>query len=112
MGRRHPTYCAHLQADTPIQVDQPHFQAGAIIIPPVRPGWRRADITQIEAWLREHDTEAEALHAGLHAEAPHLDEPTLTDLMVQMVGLRDEVTSLRSLVGPMALERLAAKVHA
>lgn len=110
MGRRHPSYCEHLNDNTPIRVDNPHFQAGAIIIPPVRPGWRRADITQIEAWLREHDAEAEALYAGLHAESPDLPDVTLEALMAELVGLRDEVGGLRSIVGPMALERLAAKV--
>jgi hypothetical protein len=111
-GRRHPSYCAHLQADTPIQVDQPHFQAGALILPPVRPGWRRADITQLEAWMREHDEVAEALYAGLKAESPEAPEASLEGLMAEIIGLRDEVTGLRSIVGPMALERLAAKVGA
>lgn len=95
-GRRSPTYCAHINGATPICVDNPHFQAGALILPPVKPGWKRADITQIEAWLREHDQEAEALYAGLKAETPQLSDATLESLMAAVVGLGTSVEAMHA----------------
>lgn len=120
-GRYSDSYCEHLQQPkfstakgprVPIQVDQPHFQAGAIILPPVKPGWNRANITEFAAWQEEHVDDAEHLYNGLKVETG-LPDVTLETLMAEIVGLRAEVTGYRAVVdavAPMAMERLVSNV--
>ncbi len=58
-GRQHESYCDHLRASpiAPKVLNQPHFSAGAIIIPPVRPGWSGADVTEMAELVLEQEKE-------------------------------------------------------
>jgi hypothetical protein len=70
-GRHSPTYCAHLnEAGAKRRLNNPNFTGGALIVPPVRPGWNRADITQLSALMAEHAGEAERIYEEVKTEMP------------------------------------------
>lgn len=83
VGRASDTYCDHLSGGRGMKkLIKPHFNAGAIIIPPVRPGWRRADINQ----LSQMDEQLmESVYAQLEQEMPHLDSKAWEWTMSQVV---------------------------
>lgn len=100
------TYCTHMQGATgPKRLHGSVFGGGAIIIPPVQPGWKRADVKTISKLIRESADEAEAVYAQVAEQTPHLSprqwEETMAALMVQA---RQFSTSER--------ERLAKKKQA
>lgn len=72
-GRQDESYCAHLQeVCAPRRLVKPHFTGGALIIPPVNPGWKQADIKEL-SWLIERDIEqAESVYEEVKAATPHL----------------------------------------
>lgn len=72
-GSDSDTYCAEMRGPVgPKILYGSNFCGGAVIIPPVKPGWSRADITTISKLVRERPDEAEAIQAGFAAQAPHL----------------------------------------
>lgn len=56
-GPASDTYCEHMAtAGGPKILDDPLFVGGAIVVPPARPGWRHADITEL-AWATEEQVD-------------------------------------------------------
>lgn len=52
-GTDSDTYCGHLQRRSAARIlDNPVFTASALLLPPVRPGWRFADVHQLVAELQ------------------------------------------------------------
>lgn len=87
-GRNSPTYCAHLndpQSGVWKDLVQPRFTAGALIVPPVQPGWARADIKQISQIVKDHADKAEALYSGLQEDAPEADSKVWEEVMAQIM---------------------------
>jgi hypothetical protein len=81
-------YCDHMQGPTgPKRLHRPVFAGGAIIIPPVRPGWDRADIRTIA----EAHERAEEVHAAVSGEVPDLEPGQWEWLMAEIVGRLDHV---------------------
>lgn len=69
------TYCEHLQVrGAPRRLDLPLFSAGALVIPPARPAWKGAQVTELTAATRdamrqaEKDGVAEALYEQIKTE--------------------------------------------
>lgn len=87
-GPRSETYCACLN-DGPgfKQMDKPHFLAGALIIPPAKPGWIGAGIKELSALVNEHQREAELAYDGFKEASPHLKEIELESLTHQVLAL-------------------------
>jgi hypothetical protein len=84
LGRQSDTYCEHLQGETPPrQLKQPHFLGGALIIPPVRPGWKKADIKELSKLMEE----AETTYEQVAAAAPHLEPKQWESLMLAIVDM-------------------------
>lgn len=82
-GRVSPTYCEHLNhAASDKFLIEPHFTAGAILVPPVMPGWSHADIHSLVAQQMEA---AERVYQGLSEELPHLHESQWEGLMHQLL---------------------------
>jgi hypothetical protein len=76
-------YCDHMQGATgPKILHKPIFSGGAIILPPVRPGWNRADIRTI---AQAHDR-AEEVYAAMADEAPELAPQEWEWLMAEVVA--------------------------
>lgn len=86
-GRQHATYCDHLndpKSGVLKDMVNPHFTAGALIIPPVRPGWARADIKQISELIKDHAEGAERLYAQVEAEFPE-SEPEMWEAVMASI---------------------------
>lgn len=82
-GRQHESYCAHLQEPIAArQLKQPHFTGGALIIPPVRPGWKSADIHELSRVFEE----AETTYNQVVAAAPHLDPRNWELIMLTLIS--------------------------
>lgn len=84
-GFESASYCEHMQGPTgPKRLHNPVFAGGAIIIPPLRPGWNRADIKSIAQMLHQQD---EDLVAAVAAELPGLQPAQWEWLMAQILDL-------------------------
>lgn len=84
-GSDSETYCAHMRGPIgPKILHNPVFAGGAIIIPPARPGWSRADVKDITASLDKYN-QAPALFSQFATDAPHLDQSTIEQLMAQVM---------------------------
>lgn len=84
-----PTYCQHMQDDlrSPKKLNDPRFIGGAVIIPPLKPGWRQADLAEVAAneLVRRHGEQAEAIYAHMASESGHLDDDVLEQMMVELL---------------------------
>lgn len=81
-GPQSKSYCEHLneRSSDKLLVD-PHFVGGALIVPPAKPGWSYANITDVAA------EDQERLHKQISAEFDHLDSTEWETLMHQIVSL-------------------------
>ncbi len=80
-------YCDDMQGPTgPKVLHRPVFAGGAIIIPPVRPGWDRADVRTI---AQSHQPPIEELYAAMAAELPDLEPRQWEWLMAQVQSLAE-----------------------
>jgi hypothetical protein len=87
-GFESESYCDHMQGATgPKRLHEPCFAGGAVIIPPIRPGWDHADIRTIA-----HAYEgSEDLTMAIANEMPELGVDQWEWLMAQVVGLANPV---------------------
>lgn len=73
-GRQSSTYCAHLNETCSRKVlHKPQYTAGALIIPPVRPGWKEASVKEVSAFVEARAEEADALYKEVALEVPQGD---------------------------------------
>lgn len=73
-GPMSASYCSHITSRTAVrQLNAPHFTGGALIMPPVQPGWSNADVHSIVAGL------ADAADKRLLVEAAATDRQQLRD---------------------------------
>ena len=85
-GPRHTSYCPHLNEYSSIkQLNKPHFLAGALIIPPVLPGWKNAKVKELAELVKEQAAEAEAAYEGIASEFSHLDPKEWETLMLMVL---------------------------
>lgn len=84
-------YCSHMNgANGPKRLHNPTFNGGAIIIPPVKPGWQRADVKEISKLM---DPTAESVYAQAAAEAPHLDAQHWEAMMAQLLKAANQAST-------------------
>jgi hypothetical protein len=71
-GRQSDTYCEHLNetASDKLLID-PVFTAGAVLLPPVKPGWKHADIHSIVSSYS--DEELDAMYRDVASTHPEWD---------------------------------------
>lgn len=82
-GRQSDDYCEHLNASSSDKyLINPHFTAGALIVPPVRPGWSHADVQQL---VSAHSELAEQIYMGVSADMGHLAVPEWEHIMAQLL---------------------------
>lgn len=87
-GRNSDSYCAELNMPRARRVLNKHrFTAGGLIVPPVLPGWKNADITQLAEYMAEQDAAAGELRTQLEQALPHLDAETWDYLMTAAMNL-------------------------
>ena len=85
VGRQSDTYCDHLnESSSDKLLVNPHFTAGAILIPPVNPGWSHADIHTLVAG---HQQMAQNIFDDVKEELPHLSPDEWESLMGELLAL-------------------------
>lgn len=85
-GRQHDTYCDHLNKPLAMKVlNKPHFTAGALIVPPARPGWKSADITQLSELISANFDLAESAYTQAAEIAPHLSTDQWDSMMFDLM---------------------------
>jgi hypothetical protein len=96
-GVRSDTYCAHINSGASVTaLNKPHFLGGALIIPPVRPGWQGANVDDLlAAGLTDHkelvSCHAQGIYESLQQELPHLDAAQWEYMMAAILsGPSDE----------------------
>lgn len=91
VGLESETYCEHMNGKIlPKILNQPVFCGGAIIIPPVRPGWNRADVKTISALVRANQGRAEAAYEAAKTLAPHLSASSWEAVMGELLMVEAE----------------------
>lgn len=90
-GRAHDSYCAHLKEPVAARrLNRPHFKGGALIIPPVLPGWKGADIKEITALIERDAEDAETLYEAFKQQGPHLESSQWEAAMVAVLRMIEE----------------------
>ncbi len=86
-GLQSDTYCAHLnRPGSPKQLNKPHFVGGAIVIPPARPGWSRADVKELASFIESRTEEADGLIDAFKSIAPHLEPKNWEGMMTSVMA--------------------------
>jgi hypothetical protein len=81
------TYCAHLQKPrSKKMLHKPRFTGGALIVPPVRPGWVNADVKEISRVLDRDTDESDRLCKEMAAESPGVDYKIVEEMVYQMLA--------------------------
>lgn len=85
-GPHSDTYCQHLNDVSSIRLlNNPHFLAGALVVPPTRPGWKGAEITDLSTMTEQNNEVAHKLYQQLKAENPQLSSMEWETLMMQLM---------------------------
>lgn len=90
-GLESETYCDHMQGATgPKVLHQPIFCGGAIVIPPAKPGWQRADMKTIARYMADpnFEAQAESVYAQLAQDLPHLGVSEWESMMAEIMMAR------------------------
>lgn len=88
MGAKSETYCEHLNHNISIkEIDKPHFLGGALIVPPERPGWAKADVRELSSLIKAHQDEAEKVYNSVRDEFQDLDEAQWEATMLSIMKL-------------------------
>lgn len=68
------------------QLDNPHFLGGALIIPPVKPGWTNAEIKDISKYVSEHQEMSEMVYNGVKEQANHLSPVQIEAITLELIA--------------------------
>lgn len=80
MGPFHDSYCAGINGRTTAkQFNNPHFLAGALLLPPDKPGWSNADVKELASL--SSDEEKDRLISDLNDTFTDMDAADLEKLM-------------------------------
>lgn len=81
-GPTSKTYCDHLQNRRAKKtLHKPHFLAGALIIPPVKPGWDHAHIKEISQAYEADTDYAHSLYQEIAQQSPQLTDAQINNVM-------------------------------
>jgi hypothetical protein len=79
-GPFHESYCNHINNRTSNRtIENPHFVGAALIVPPNKPGWGSADITDIAS--KTSDEVANAIISDIAQEFPHVNPSDWENMM-------------------------------
>lgn len=84
-------YCDHIQGGGAKQLNDPHFLAGALIVPPASPGWGGASVKELSALIKSQADLAEKIYDDVSEEMPHLEAPEWETLMAQLLARANNV---------------------
>lgn len=87
-GPKHPSYCEHLNDGLSIkQLEEPHFLAGALIVPPEKPGWPGAEVNELSSLVETHSREMEMAYEQISEDMDHLSPTQWEFIMGKIVSL-------------------------
>lgn len=87
-GRTSPNYPTELNdRSVPMNLIDPIYVGGALIIPPVNPGWKNADTQVIAGYMKDCWVEAEAAYEQISDSAPDLEARHWEALMAELILL-------------------------
>lgn len=93
-GPQDESYCNHINhRETARQFNDPVFLAGALIVPPVKPGWKNASVQDISGLMSENALECEMAYEQVKSEMPDQSPQVWEALMGQIVGLANADTA-------------------
>lgn len=87
-GRVDASYCDHInnpQSGIIKDFTNPRYTGGALIVPPVRPGWANADITQMSKITAGRSEYAEHLYAQIEQELPDAESAWWEQVMEEIL---------------------------
>ncbi len=89
IARTDPSYCSHLNdmtASSDKNLINPDFRGNALIVPPVRPGWKFAAVSEISELMEQALRSEEEAYEDLKA-AHGLDTATAESMMRQLIAM-------------------------
>lgn len=66
-------------------LDKPHFLGGALIVPPVKPGWSNAEVKSLSQYVSAHQEVAEATYESVKQQVPHLSAEKIEQIMLGLL---------------------------
>lgn len=76
------------------QINDPHFLAGALILPPSSPGWSGANVTDIARFVTENEDVAESVYNNVLTAAPHLSDKEAEGIMLSFMSKSMEANEI------------------
>ena len=90
-GRNSPNYPDELnERSVPMNLVDPHFVGGALVIPPAKPGWNKAEVTQVAQFMKDQLKEAELAYEGIAGASPDLESEIWESLMGELILMESE----------------------
>jgi hypothetical protein len=87
-GPKSQNYCTHLnETSSDKLLINPHFIGGALIVPPVRPGWSNANIKAID--VKADADQMESVYAQISEDFAHLGPVQWEHLMSEVLAFAD-----------------------
>ncbi len=89
-GPKADSYCEHLNSNLSIkQLNDPHFLGGALIIPPERPGWAKAEVRELSTLVKAHQEESENIYNSISTDPAfeHLEKDRWETAMLALMRL-------------------------
>jgi hypothetical protein len=84
-GPKSDTYCAHLQQPRSVKkLNNPHFLAGALVLPPAKPGWSGAEVKEISELVATEVEMADQIYSALTMESENVD-PSKWELAMALI---------------------------
>lgn len=90
-GPQDPSYCSHINNRESAKLfNDPVFLAGALIVPPVKPGWKNAQVTDISGLIKENAEECERAYEGVKEDLPDQTPAIWEAMMAQIVQIASQ----------------------
>lgn len=80
------TYGEWNHSDATRWLNKPHFLAGALIVPPVKPGWSNATIKSLSEYMEDHQEIAEQVFASVKEQVPHLSSEQIEGITIGLMS--------------------------
>lgn len=66
-------------------LNKPHFLAGALIVPPVKPGWSNATIKSLSQYMDQNADVAQQVYESVEAQSPHLSSDVIEAITIGLM---------------------------
>lgn len=66
-------------------LNKPHFTGGALILPPVRPGWSKAEIKSLSKYMDDHSDTAQSIYSAVEKETSNLSPDQIEIITLELM---------------------------